>query len=278
MRFSERKGLTPVREQFQTENIDEATRNRLWNVLTVIYWDSIEKKFGYKSIYIKNFFRELYDKFFKYPVDNISAYWLDELAKIRKFLFQYSWYKIYDFFEFIYKNFPNQYEANSRFKESLNTVLKEEKCAYRLIGEKIVEITSEKEIIEIEEAFESPNPIKIHLESALEKLADRELPDYRNSIKESISAVETICRMITGDPKATLGQALKIIENKINIHPALKIAFDKLYGYTSDEDGIRHCLMDESNLDFEDAKFMLVSCSAFINYLKEKALKTKIKL
>ncbi len=84
--------------------------------------------------------------------------------------------------------------------------------------------------------------------------------------------------MITGDSKATLGQALKIIENKINIHPALKIAFDKLYGYTSDEDGIRHCLMDESNLDFEDAKFMLVSCSAFINYLKEKASKVKIEL
>jgi len=278
MRFSERKGLTPVREQFQTENIDNTTRNRLWNVLTVIYWDSIEKKLSYRSSESKNFFRELYDKFFKLPVDNLSSKWIYELDKIRKFFFKCPWHIIYDFFEFIYKNFPNYYEANSRFKESLNAVLKEEKCAYRLIGVKIVEITSEKEIIEIEEAFESPNPIKIHLESALEKLADRELPDYRNSIKESISAVETICRMITGDPKATLGQALKIIENKINIHPALKIAFDKLYGYTSDEDGIRHCLMDESNLDFEDAKFMLVSCSAFINYLKEKASKVKIEL
>jgi len=44
-----------------------------------------------------------------------------------------------------------------------------------------------------------------------------------------------------------------------------------LYGYTSDSGGIRHALSDEDvTPTFEDAKFMLVSCSAFINYLKAK--------
>lgn len=62
------------------------------------------------------------------------------------------------------------------------------------------------------------------------------------------------------------------------MHSDLKEAFKKLYGYTSDADGIRHALMDESNLDFEDAKFMLVSCSAFTNYLIAKAAKSNIKL
>ena len=224
------------------------------------------------------FFNKLWDNFFKLPIDTLSHYWHEVHKKIRKDFFQSDWFRIYDFLEFIYNNFPNHYEINPSFKASLNSVLKQELCAYRLIGDKIVEITSENEIVEIEQALKSPEPIKIHIKSALDKLADKKTPDYRNSIKESISAVETICRMITGDSKATLGQALKIIENKINIHPALKIAFDKLYGYTSDEDGIRHCLMNESNLDFEDAKFMLVSCSAFINYLKEKASKVKIEL
>ncbi len=56
----------------------------------------------------------------------------------------------------------------------------------------------------------------------------------------------------------------------------LSRAFRQLYGYTSDANGIRHALLDESNLDFEDAKFMLVSCSAFINYLKGKAIKAGI--
>ena len=133
----------------------------------------------------------------------------------------------------------------------------------------------ELEISEIEEALKAenyPKPVVSHLEQALNLLADRKSPDYRNSIKESILAVEATCQLITGNSKATLGQVLGEIEKKVDIHPALKSSFSKLYGYTSDADGIRPALLEESNLNFEDAKFILVSCSAFINYLKSKAL------
>lgn len=64
--------------------------------------------------------------------------------------------------------------------------------------------------------------------------------------------------------------------DKIAIHPALKKGFSNIYGYTSDASGIRHALLDEPNLDFENAKYMLVSCSAFINYLASKAAKAGI--
>jgi len=51
----------------------------------------------------------------------------------------------------------------------------------------------------------------------------------------------------------------------------LKRAFTALYGYTSDSGGIRHSLLEEDiAVTMEDAKFMLVTCSAFINYLKSK--------
>jgi len=36
--------------------------------------------------------------------------------------------------------------------------------------------------------------------------------------------------------------------------------------------------MDEPTLDIEDATFMLVSCSAFVNYLVVKAQKAGIKV
>jgi hypothetical protein len=113
------------------------------------------------------------------------------------------------------------------------------------------------------------------LNRSLELFSDRKSPDYRNSIKEAISAVESYCSILTGSPKSTLGQALKQIEKDNNIHPALKSSFSSLYGYTSDADGIRHALLDDDSLNQEDAKFMLIACSAFINYLRQKEIKTK---
>jgi hypothetical protein len=158
-----------------------------------------------------------------------------------------------------------------------NAVLEGELSAYRFVGGRITEITSKREIAEIEEALEAaPRPVALHLKTALERLADKKSPDYRNSIKESISGVEALCRLITGDPKATLGQAIKQIKTKVAIHPAMEKAFDSLYGYTSNEGGIRHALLEDPNLKFEDAKFMLVSCSAFINYLIAKGARAGI--
>lgn len=48
----------------------------------------------------------------------------------------------------------------------------------------------------------------------------------------------------------------------------------KRYGWTSDTPGIRHALMTEPDLHVEDAKFMLVACSAFINYVIAKAARS----
>lgn len=107
--------------------------------------------------------------------------------------------------------------------------------------------------------------------TALNLLSDRKNPDYRNSVKESISAVESICKIIINNDSTTLGQALKEIEKRHKIPGSLKNAFSALYGYTSDEGGIRHALLEgDSNVDLEEARFMLVACSAFINYLISK--------
>jgi hypothetical protein len=95
----------------------------------------------------------------------------------------------------------------------------------------------------------------------------------RNSIKESISAVEAVCRELTGD--TTLGQALKHLEDKgVVIHKMIKDEFTKCYVYTNDPNsGIRHALMDDDGTYVptkDEAYYMLVTCSAFVNYLRRK--------
>jgi len=281
--FSQRKDLKPVKSVIQVNSMDEDLRNGLWNALTVNYWSSMKPmKFG--GMFLSNdrnievLCNLLWLSYFKKPLDTLSREWDNVLYEIRKYFFSCEWSEVYDFVEFVAQNYPEKSE-NQKFESFCNTVLERELSAYRFVGDEIAQITSEEEISEIEEALEAPlKPVHTHLKTALDLLANRKSPDYRNSIKESISAVESICNLMASKDKATLGDALKEIEKKIVLHPALKKAFESLYGYTSDADGIRHALMDESDLYFEDAKFMLVSCSAFINYLVVKSSKAGIKL
>ncbi|MNR54811.1 hypothetical protein D3C85_1750690 [compost metagenome] len=77
-----------------------------------------------------------------------------------------------------------------------------------------------------------------------------------------------MARIVSGNPKATLGEALKALEKTGKLHAALKDGFSKLYGYTNDESGIRHAMLDEPQLTQEDAKYFLLSCTSFVNYLK----------
>ena len=159
----------------------------------------------------------------------------------------------------------------SSFIKITNVILKRENAGYRIVDRHVIQITDENEIKTIEEAIQNKGPWSVpteHLKKSSNKLFDRKEPDYSNSVKESISAVESACCIITGNKKATLGQALKIVEESHSLHTALKEAFQKLYGYTSDEGGIRHGSINMADVDFELAKYLLVTCSAFINYLK----------
>ena len=95
---------------------------------------------------------------------------------------------------------------------------------YRFIGNKIAPISSEQEVSTIEEALDRASPIKpvsAHLARPLQMLADRDYPDYRNSIKESISAVASLCSLIVGKGGTSLGAALTVIESGGAIHGAL---------------------------------------------------------
>ena len=193
-----------------------------------------------------------------------------------------AWYKKLDIIEKTIqylRNFDAKnhkfYSVASNFIKLLNSAFERLNFAYRIINDEIVEITSEQEIKTIETAIDnSARNVKMHLNRALELYAQRPDGDYRNSIKESISAVEAFCREKTGEN--TLGKALnKLEKNGIVFPDVLKHAFDKLYAYTNQSDaGIRHALMDDTGVytpKAEEAIFMLVSCSAFINYLNKKA-------
>ncbi len=282
--FSQRKGIKPIKSLIQVDSMDEALRNGLWNAITIYYWDRVRPLSHVNEYYLSSneqveiLVRRIWMYHFKKQIDTLGNEWFGVLKQIRNHFFTCQWNEVYDFVEFVANNYPDKY-MNEKYITYCNTILKQEISGYRFVGGIITPITSEEEIAEVEEVFNKvPNPVSIHLKTALNLLSDRKSPNYRNSIKESISAVESICKIISGNPKAELEQALREIEKQTELHPALKKSFSSLYGYTSDAEGIRHALLEEPNLDVEDAKFMLICCSAFINYLRIKASKANIKL
>jgi len=278
MRFSERIGKKKVKCEPQVDSMDTDLRNGLWNVLYDLMLSKIK---AYRDSSVnsswKGILSMLWHEFFKLPIDEIP-WWSASMVQdwVKKWFFAAEWHEVYDLIEFV-AQLEGSIDTN-QFKSGCNHILEREFSSYRFVGDEIAPITNKVETGEIDGALEITGRLRLkgvrtHLESALDKLSDREHPDYRNSIKESISAVESLCIIISKDPKASLGKALKLIEDAVGLHPALKSGFSSIYGYTSDEGGIRHAMIDDNPCDFDDAKYMLVSCSAFVNYLIMKANK-----
>ncbi|WP_448125372.1 AbiJ-NTD4 domain-containing protein [Pseudomonas veronii] len=271
--FSQRMGQVPAVKVAQVDSIDKALKNSLWNVLTLKCFSGYYAK---ERVYpdrlrtsnFKDFAEKLYSDFYKAPVDTIPSAWSSLKTTMKESYFKMSWHQTYSFIEFIVK--MNYNGTKQTLIDEFNIVLTRENSAYRFAAEKLIQITSKNEIEEIERAIANSDQyagVRTHIQTSLGFLTDKLNPDYRNSIKESISAVESLAKKLVGDDKATLGQALKVLEKHHNLHPSLKTAFSALYGYTNDASGIRHSLMDnESALTQADARFMLICCSAFINF------------
>jgi len=80
--------------------------------------------------------------------------------------------------------------------------------------------------------------------------------------------VESIAKEITKEHSGTLGQ----LTSRLELHPAFEQGLKHLYGFTSDAPGVRHAgdSCKSNNYPPEDqdtARFILVTCSAFVNYI-----------
>lgn len=276
-RFSERYGYNLIKQSFQRESIDMTLRLALWNVLTMCMWDRWKfEDARYRSVEtrkIDDLFKRMWFQYFKEDMDHLPPFRSRQGRKngydlVKGHFLGCPWFEVYDMIEWFLQDRDSL--MDDKGIQFLNDILERENAAYRVVGRQVAEITDSNEIKAIEDALELPeDPVRQHISRALQFLSDREAPDYRNSIKESISAVEASCRLVSGLSSATLGDALKKIPN---IHPALQKSFLALYGFTSDSNGIRHSLMDEPTLTYADAKFMLSTCSAFVSYLKAESI------
>lgn len=280
MRFSQRMGITPVRDQLQKERMDKPLRVALWNVLDLHIWQDLRSEHYLMSdapltLLVKRIWWHFLDR----PLDQLPDTSSEVVEDFRAIVLGDSdSHYVFDFIEFLVQATG---DIRERMPVHLNDMLARNMSAYRIVGGEVVEVTEEEQVVALETALEDTKPlatVRPHIENALRLFSDRKAPDYRNSIKESISAVEAMCRLVIGEPKATLGKALKKVEPKVAAHPGLRGAFEKLYWYANDEGGIRHAMVDDTQVGLTEARYMLVACSAFVSYLVDKANEAGISL
>ena len=274
MKFSERMGIVPARLDLQIDDIDEPLRNSLWNAVHAHFFCF---KSDYKSVDDRLYFiaKTIWRDFYKRPIDSMSLVQYKIVQEVRSEFMGCSWWKVYDFIEFLI-SIDASFVRCATFVDEVNTYMAREGSAYRVVSGNICAITSQIEIETVNSLVDQGAGFAAaaeHMSTAIKLYSDRKEPNFRNSIKESISAIESVVRVISQSQSATLGDALKIVAKERKMHSALRESVLKLYGYTNDEGGIRHSLVDADIVDEVDARLMLVVCSAICNFMIAKYTK-----
>lgn len=265
--FSQRTGLVPVPPQLKLGEVSNEMR-RLIDYSISKEIGRVEVS-GYDHCYFDRKWievaRDLHVKFFGQAVGSFENKSYTLKKQLERWVAGAPFGKLFDFVEFLVRH-PG---CSKSLKTDLESAFVDARAAYRMVDGQIIAIGTDEQAVAFERAVSAADvagatAAKRHLVASGSALRRG---DWADSVRESIHAVESVARTIEPDAQ-TLGPALKSLEKNGYIHGSLKSAFEKLYGYTNDEGGIRHALIDDvARVDEVDALFMLGACASFTSYL-----------
>ncbi len=202
-------------------------------------------------------------------IDDFSTDLNPALAVVRRVFERGSYAEIYGWLQFVLRS-----NRSREFAERIAAILKYCRSPYRIVADDVIcPIGTDEDAATIEKAFvnlktSGLSGAREHLKSASAELS---AGNFSDSIRESVHAVESVVRVL--EPSGDFGKALAKLEAKVKIHGALVSGFKSVYGFSSDEQGIRHPLLEKEapSVDETDALFMIGACSAFVSYLINKS-------
>lgn len=208
-------------------------RERIWNVFykeEYDYYDTLE--YTSYTTGIEDMMLEMGIKY-EFPANKI--YKNQNAEKLHKHVVQCEgmWYRIYDFIEKYLR--VTDSEKTQRLTIEFNRILEEEVAPYRILNGLVVPIIGKSELNSISETIDLEyESVSKHMTKALELYSDRKKPDYENSVKESISSVESMCSIITGlsGGAATLGK----IDKDHNANAKMKNMDFSRYPFNTDDE------------------------------------------
>lgn len=265
----------PLPQRLALGELSQQVRSLLWGVLYEELKDSIDYTAMYRPLENPwhEIMRDWHVLFLKGWMDEYDNQSSTQIEIAKTIVSRGAYNEVFDFLQFILRH-PRK---PHRIEDTIRNLLGYGKAAYTVVdnGWTIVPAATPEEGEAVEKVFVDLNDAGIpggrsHLRKAAEALNNGDFP---GSVRESIHAVESVAKMLDQDADKTLSPALAALKGKgVKIHGALESGFKSIYGYTSDEKGVRHALLEDSAaVDVHDAAFMIGACSSFISYLIGKA-------
>ena len=274
--FSQRYGYEPLPEPMRPEELSSDLRREIWNEVRELL---LEKRKYFSSFYFEGqaarFIERVLGRHTKQPEDTISTDYDHVLSIFKNSILSVEFNHVLDLIEIM----VNDRYITEDFLERMKNSFEQHSAAYWLDTSqqpyRFVPRASKEQGEATQQAIETIRESNLegaaaHLRQATEHINAQQ---YADSITDSIHAVESAARMIDLEASKTLGPALNSLEKAgVLKHPALKAAFEKLYGYTSNEQGIRHALLEQDSPDvgLDEAIFMFGACASFAAYLAQK--------
>jgi hypothetical protein len=270
--FSERNGYKTMSQIVQVETLDDDTRRRIWNVVQPLQNRLMQGSYDTPSHQIveRHLFTDYFDQYLGDQVNVAAFVWDGSRAAV----LEGEWNQVFDYLEALIEAIASSGGVHGGITDKvvtleLNKVFVRTLADYRVIEGHIVRISAAAEVEAVTEAATVETVLgaaRHHIERATAALSNRTNPDYVNVIRDSIHAAESFARHLTG--KNTLGAAIdELKRTHSDLHPALIAGWKSLYGWSSDDAGIRHGGALVADPSFALARWLLVSCSAFLTYL-----------
>ena len=269
--FSQAQSYEELPGPLALEELSDDARRELWDVVFASVGVRHMEEYGsFLDDTWALIFETIHRDFLKQPMDQYTSK-PDTLETYRGFiLYGLEFNKVFDLLQMIMRH-PN---CPPEFSAEVAEVFRRCRLAYVVDTNRpatILPAATMQEGETIREAIQGFQAAGLQgAEAQLRKAAALiNQGDWAGSVRESIHAVESVARQLDPAASSKLGPALTSLEKRGHLHPALKEALSKLYGYTSDEKGIRHSLMDSptSPVGRDEAVFMLGACASFASYL-----------
>jgi hypothetical protein len=267
--FAEAEGLAPLPRQLGRTEVSAELRAVLWDLIHRRIQQSIRgDTWAYVGDPWAKILRQVHVYLDHKPTDEFSTQPADVLAAVKPVFMTGTHDRLYGWLQFVM-----QVADDRLLSRAVAAALEFCRAPYRVVdGYLLMPVASEQDAETVVRAFAELRDVGVHgarehLKAAAARLNDGKFAD---SVRESINAVESVAKAL--EPSADLSKTLVRLEASANIHGALKKGFLAIYGYTSDQQGIRHPLIDDptASVDETDALFMIGACSAFISYLIAK--------